>query len=140
MFKRCQKQIIITITIMITTTSRHQMRSIQDENDTSSLNQRFRFEFEILIRSLVRSIDQKSRSSQKSDIRRLIQKDKQQNNLPQYLIAISRTTKLNLCLVCTRLAIFLPLIKCNCLRYSFSIVTFYLHIIWYMTKFVMSWS
>ena len=50
------------------------------------------------------------------------------------MVAISLTTKLNLCLVRIRLVAFLPLTEYSRLRHSFSIATFYLHVTWHVTK------
>ena len=62
MLKQYQKQIIITITII----TRHRVRSGRDEGNTSSLGLRSGPEV------LLQSLDQRSSSSERSDIRRLM--------------------------------------------------------------------
>ena len=86
MLEQCRKQIIITIMI----TTRHRVRSRRDKSNTSSLELRSGSEVQL------QSLDQRSRSSQRSKIKRLMQEDKQQSNLSLYSIAISFTTNPNL--------------------------------------------
>ena len=74
MFKQCQKQIIIMSII----TTRYWIRSIRDEGNIPSLDQRFEHKVwtkSLVIKSglesLVKNLDQRFGSNQKSDIRRL---------------------------------------------------------------------